>query len=253
MCYDFDLNPLLDRATDDELMPLVEYLLQNFTNSLSNDPAFLRHPHEPHLYANAIATEIRAMGGNSIVNLFRGRGVSYREVVCDVANRLHLDYDNHSGVEDIEALILYHVFQRAWDRMTPQEREEFINAHVDNFRGQAATMSFQALIRLGGFTSYKVAVIVANGIAKSLLGHGLRLTTNATLTKALSVFVGPIGWVISGIWLAIDLAGPAYRTTIPCVIQVATIRLAQSGQDPDADPFHLNNGPRPNNLPRNAS
>ncbi|WP_338420424.1 hypothetical protein, partial [Aeromonas veronii] len=35
---------------------------------------------------------------------------------------------------------------------------------------------------------------------------------------------GPIGWVISGVWAAVDLAGPAYKVTIPCVIHVAMLR-----------------------------
>ena len=30
--------------------------------------------------------------------------------------------------------------------------------------------------------------------------------------------------VLTGLWTAIDIAGPAYRVTIPCVIQIAFLR-----------------------------
>ena len=88
-------------------------------------------------------------------------------------------------------------------------------------------MIMQALIKMGGFTSYKIAVIVANAIAKFIVGRGLPLAANAFLTKALSIFAGPIGWVVSGIWMALDIAGSSYKVTIPCVIHVAMLRLKQ--------------------------
>nr|WP_240147129.1 ubiquinol-cytochrome C chaperone family protein [Helicobacter pylori] len=45
------------------------------------------------------------------------------------------------------------------------------------------------------------------------------------LTRTLSFLTGPVGWIITGVWTAIDIAGPAYRVTIPACIVVATLRL----------------------------
>ena len=47
---------------------------------------------------------------------------------------------------------------------------------------------------------------------------------NAALTRLMSILTGPIGWAITGLWTAIDIAGTAYRVTIPAVIQVAALR-----------------------------
>ncbi|MCI5968290.1 hypothetical protein [Helicobacter sp.] len=69
-----------------------------------------------------------------------------------------------------------------------------------------------------GFATYKLTVIVANAFWKFIFGKGLSFATNATLTKTLSVFLGPIGWT------AFDIASPAYRVTIPAVIQLAYLR-----------------------------
>ncbi|OOQ19452.1 ubiquinol-cytochrome C chaperone, partial [Helicobacter pylori] len=35
---------------------------------------------------------------------------------------------------------------------------------------------------------------------------------------------GPVGWIITGVWTAIDIAGPAYRVTVPACILVTTLR-----------------------------
>ena len=92
------------------------------------------------------------------------------------------------------------------------------------FRKEAAIAAIQMLIRRGGFNSYKIAVIIANRIAKLILGHGLKLSANAALTRWMAIFAGPVGWWFTGLWTAYDLAGPAYRVTIPAVIQIAYMR-----------------------------
>ncbi len=69
-----------------------------------------------------------------------------------------------------------------------------------------------------------MTLIVANYIWKVLFGHGLRLTTNASLTRILSILAGPIGLTITALWTVWDIAGAAYRVTVPAVIQVAFLR-----------------------------
>ena len=82
----------------------------------------------------------------------------------------------------------------------------------------------QAGIRAGGFLSYQITVIVANYIARLLLGRGLTLATNAALTKGLSLFIGPIGWAVTGVWTAFDITGAAMRVTLPACVIVAFLR-----------------------------
>ena len=76
----------------------------------------------------------------------------------------------------------------------------------------------------GGFKSYQLWVIVANALAKTVLGRGLSFTTNALLTKGASILVGPIAWTITGLWTAVDIAEPAYRVTLPACVQIAYMR-----------------------------
>lgn len=43
----------------------------------------------------------------------------------------------------------------------------------------------------------------------------------------MAILTGPIGWVITGLLTAIDIAGAAYRVTIPAVINIAALRQKQ--------------------------
>lgn len=229
--YDNDLNPVLERASDADLLPLVEYMLKKLSNGIDTDERYKSDPKKPTSYADLIADEIRLFGGNTFANLARGGvGVPYREVVCDVADKMKVSYNKASTVERIELLIVQKIFEDSIEKMTEEDRQRLIkDLGIRGIPvGSSATMIMQAIIKMGGFKSYQIAVIVANSIAKFILGRGLSFAANASLTKIMSIFAGPIGWVISSLWTLIDIAGPSYKTTIPCVIHVAMLRQKQN-------------------------
>ncbi len=72
--------------------------------------------------------------------------------------------------------------------------------------------------------SYQVAMIVANAVAKALLGRGLTLAANAGLARAIGVFAGPIGIAITVLLTIPAISGPAFRVTLPAVVQIAAMR-----------------------------
>jgi uncharacterized protein YaaW (UPF0174 family) len=83
---------------------------------------------------------------------------------------------------------------------------------VDGASGVPAALplvAIQAVIRVAGFAAYRLAVIVANAVARALLGRGLSLAANAALTRTIGVFAGPIGWALTALWTAVDVASPA--------------------------------------------
>ena len=82
----------------------------------------------------------------------------------------------------------------------------------------------QAVIRAGAFNSYKYSIIVSHAAAKKILGHGLPFAFSGHLTRSIKVFSGPIGWTVSALWTIFDLAQPAYRVTVPCVLHIAMLR-----------------------------
>lgn len=225
--YDEDLNPILSQVENEDLETIVDYLKTKMSEFLTVSDAYKEHYPNHQKYADLIAKEVRDMGGNSFANLFRGEGPTYKEIVCDVADKLKVSYNKTRSTEDIENAILEKILTDALESMSDEEKKELLTS-LDpgvNFKNAAfTTAAFQAIFRAGGFKSYQLTVIIANQIAKLILGHGLRLGTGAALTKAMSVLTGPIGWAVTCIWTAIDLAGPSYKVTIPCVIHTAMLR-----------------------------
>ena len=116
----------------------------------------------------------------------------------------------------------------ALERMTDAERLELAMSvglkHLDGVSAQALTGVFLAVFRAGGFKSYQLTVIIVNAILKALIGRGLTFAGGTVLTRTAAILTGPLGWAATGLWTAVDIASPAYRVTIPAVIQVAFLR-----------------------------
>jgi uncharacterized protein YaaW (UPF0174 family) len=229
MSYDFNLNPVLEKATNEDLQYLVEIINKAITNSLENDELYKKYNPDHQKYVSVIASEIRAFGGNTLANVFRsGKGPEYKEIVCDVADKLKVPYNKSFSIEKVEDAILETVLTQALEKMSESEKQDLLKEIGEgknySITGPALTTAFITIFRMGGFKSYQLTVIIANAIIKTVLGHGLRLGANAGLTKIMAILTGPIGWIVTGIWTAIDIAGPATRVTIPTVLYVAMLR-----------------------------
>ena len=229
MSYDFSLNPVLEKANNDDLQYLVEIITNAMTNALDSDELYKKYQPDHKKYVGVIASEIRAFGGNTFANMLRGgKGPEYKEIVCDVADKLKSPYNKNASIEKVEDAILETVLTQALEKMSESEKQDLLKEIGEgknySITGPALTTAFITIFRMGGFKSYQLTVIITNAIVKAVLGHGLRLGANAGLTKLMSILTGPIGWFITGIWTAIDIAGPATRVTIPAVVYVAMLR-----------------------------
>ncbi|RRQ95773.1 hypothetical protein CUR49_00085, partial [Enterococcus faecalis] len=148
-----------------------------------------------------------------------GKGVVYKEVLCDVCDKLKVNYNKDSKVDLIEQNMIMKIMSDAIQKMSQEEvRQMAEEAGVPNFASlskDAAMAAFIAVFRAGGFKSYQMLVIVVNATLKALIGRGLSFAATGTMTRTASVLAGPVGWVITGLWTAFDIASPAYRVTIP--------------------------------------
>ena len=82
-----------------------------------------------------------------------------------------------------------------------------------------------ALRRGGGKVLAPIIYYIGSNITRILIGRGVYLATAGVLGRAAASLTGPIGWALTAGWLAFDIASPAYRVTVPAVIQVACLRL----------------------------
>lgn len=222
-----DLSEVIQRSLaydNKDVIPLIDYLgipkekLKLRKDTTLNDSI-------------EISKYLRRMGSNDFATLFRsGEGVSYDEVVYDVACNLGVPgVSKESSAEKIEEKIIAKLFADALDKMTKVEKRNLFSSigisGIDIPYSASGVLLTQIMLnKFGGFAIYKGSVILANIVSRALLGSGLQLATNAALTRSLGLIIGPIGWIASGAWLAVEIAGPAFRKTVPAVIHVAMLR-----------------------------
>ncbi|MBX8554305.1 hypothetical protein K5D43_07405 [Pseudomonas cichorii] len=228
-----DIETLLSLSDVDDVSALVNYLTDNGGGrlSLSRDVCKrLIRSRDAGRYSRVdyqvLAQEIRSFGGNSFLNLFRKEGASYEEIVKDAAKHLKVDYTDYP-VYLIEQAILGRILTRAFDDMSEVERKFILlELGVNNCSAARPAVAIATICaaKAGGFATFQMAAIVANAVAKALIGKGLTFVTTGQVIRTLSVAIGPIGWAITALWTAADLASPAYRVTVPCVVQLAYMR-----------------------------
>ena len=222
--YDADLV-FLNQVSDQDLDPLVNYLIRDedgnlrFTEELTDNDLYKnfapRHSH----YWREIAAELQCFGGNTFMTLFRGgQGVLYREILTDVCDKMDVPYSSDMTTQGIEQCLLTKLISATIEEMSQDNLRAFVHElelNTTDMSPQAVIAALQTGINLSGFMFYKVSVIVANAVAKVILGSGLSFATNAALTRVIGIVAGPIGWILTGIWTALDIAGPAYRYPCP--------------------------------------
>jgi uncharacterized protein YaaW (UPF0174 family) len=224
----------LAKCSNDDLAPIADFILKaSSTEMLSKSEAYQRAPEDARSYLDEIEQEIRRFGGNTLVNVVRGDGASYGEIARDVAKRLKAQPPGGASIEEVEWAILERLLGESLDKMDDNQRAAVLEAISDrSATGKdlsagkgASVLGLQAAIRGSGFTAYKAAVQIANGVAKQITGKGLSFAANTTLARSIGAFAGPIGIALSGIWTIYDISGPAYRVTVPVVVHVAMLRL----------------------------
>lgn len=222
-CSDEDLNDLVYCLTHDKDGSV------RFTEELTTTNKYKNfYPHHS-VYWREIAAEIQCFGANTFATLLRGgKGVPYKEVLCDVCDKMKVNYNEKSSVERIENALLSKVLEDALENMSSDEVKKLAAEigiqNTQNITKQVLLGSFQTIFRMGGFKSYQLTLIVVNAILKALIGRGLSFAGNAALTRTVAILSGPVGWALTGAWTALDIASAAYRVTIPAVIQVAALR-----------------------------
>lgn len=243
---------LIAEADDDDLCVLADYVTDAGEGriSLSNDVCKLLVQCRDNVSfgtsaRRTLADEILKFGGNTLTNFYRDMRksmghesllgkilpdatptISYDEIVRDVASHMKVSSGKHDSVEDIENSIMRHLMGESLKKMDAETAREVTKDLGGDFSVAAPATAAASLAvgGAGGFATYRLAMIVANSVARTLTGRGLAFAANATVTRTLGMVLGPIGWAVTGLWTLADLSSPAYRVTVPCAVQLAYMR-----------------------------
>ncbi len=208
------LADLLSRATSSDLEVLADLITDNGKGRVALDSKvkalILTHRQQGTLQeiASVLEAEIRAFAGNSVLNLFRSNAVSYDVLAADVARKLGgkpQDGDDIFAVEEI-------IIREAIAKSAP-EQAGFLQQG-----GAALSALLGHIVQNWAAASGTIVGTVAAGGAAGVAGViGGRVATLA---------LPPLAIVAAGATL-FQAAGPAFRITVPAVLQVAKIRRSQ--------------------------
>lgn len=233
--HDPDLADVLMSASADDVGLLIDVITDNGTGRISLSSSVCRQmtaakETEVDEHARAVvAEELTRFGGNSLMNVLRGGGgVPYKELLSDVASHVRAPNSTGSSCAAMEIAIIRKVLEQSIGRMSEEDKTTFFESMGATYRpgmGPGALATLIATLGASGVASYNLAAMVASATMSSLVGRGVVLAAGSTtLGKGLAVLAGPLGWAITGIWTAFDMASPAYRVTVPCVIQIGHMR-----------------------------
>ncbi|EYD87655.1 hypothetical protein AC26_0387 [Escherichia coli 1-176-05_S3_C2] len=212
-----DIDLLIDYITPDGKFNFsqsdrVKKALRDGKNSEAVDEETLR----------LLIRELQHFGGNTVMNLFRRNGVSYSEIVDDVASHLKIKVAKNAPVKEKESLIIDAVFASSWNKMSDDDRRQLLRD-----MGINTSISLNKLSRME-LPLLQRAAMVASGLAQIATGKALPLIAGLGIGRVLGVLTGPVGLALTGLYTAYDISNPAFRITLPCVVQIAWIRLKNS-------------------------
>ena len=224
---------LLNQLNNEELKPLVDDIKKaSVTENLTISDAYKKHYPNHKKYIKEIYREIRLFGGNTFANLFRGDGPPYLEVLEDVAKKIGVKNTKNVPFFELEHLMLEELLRKALKEAKGSEKvelEAMLKKSGLSDKDLSAFLSGGTLVALIGASAYnllltRAATVIASAVAKQLLGYGLSMGAAFSVQRMGAMWLGPIGIAVAGIWTAIDIGGPAFRVTIPCVLHIAMLR-----------------------------
>lgn len=235
MMIDSNLT-FLQYCTNEDLRSLCDILTHNHKGEVRLSEQLTYSDCYKHCYPDnmqemwsEIAEELQKFGGNTFANMLRGgTGASYESILHDVCKKMKVNLPSPVCVEEAEQLLLMKYCEKAigmMDLNLLRELSAEIGVEPKNYNQQMLAATILIALRYGGGKLLGLVVYyIGANIGRILAGRGLYFAAGGVLGRAFGIFTGPLGWAITAGWLALDIASPAYRVTIPAVLMVACLR-----------------------------
>ncbi len=196
-------------------------------------PIYQRHRLDADAGVDELIRKICLDGGSTIMSALRKwNGVPYAAVVRDVAGKMNVKTEPDEPVFSIELKLLEEMIRRYLQNASPGEREQ-----VQRYLEQAGK---EHRIRVGEIARGSLAVGTMAMMVKRIGQHAaaeivrqvvLRNAAQKVASEAARRATQIAGWGVPFLnvvfvgWTVADIAGPAFRKTVPTVLEVALLRL----------------------------
>ena len=171
--------------------------------------------------------QLQLYGGNSVLNLFRDKGVKYREILIKVAKAQKVNFNSSQPTNLIELFLLQKILRTAIEKMNPEDV-----LHYTNNISQKVLLNNMGILNAGNPLFLKLTVIAVQQLAER---QGLKIAGGFIAkfvgSKWYTTLTGPVGWSISIAWSLFDMLGPAYRVMFPATVTIAYMRIKADQSD----------------------
>lgn len=176
-----------------------------------------------------IIDELQRYGGNSFLNICRGHGVSYKEILIKVCKQYNVNFNKDASTELLERFLLQKILLISAEKMTDEDVRHLGDI---NTRSKDLLLKNITLFHLGDPLIIKMITTAVIQIAQK---NGLKMLGGVVAKfaggRAFALLTGPVGWGLASIWTLFDIAGPAYRVMIPATITIAYLRIISNKTD----------------------
>lgn len=225
---DEDLVELLTQCNNNDLEPLLSYIVNsNEGSSVLSILLYYLDNYEDHI--EDISKNIQQYEGCYKQYLGINRLAPYKEVVCFVADKLEVNYDNNQKIDVIEFQILAKILEYSWEDMDDSIREKLLSGVlnekiIDPDPSLFPRKEMLSIIEQGGERAYKISLIVANALAKSELNNGLTINREPNFERWVQLFENPIVKGFEKISIASAKKGTIFFETLTYVVHIAMLR-----------------------------
>jgi uncharacterized protein YaaW (UPF0174 family) len=248
------LFELLRRADHTDLAALVAFITDGGAGRLTL-PAVVREvllkAKDEQVFLDGelrlLVRELQLFGGNSLRNVARGGGVSYRQIAADVLSHISGEVAaEDEPTQQIELRVLAAIVSRLWSEADASGKRS-IAEKLDIPAKEITPDLDQVLeaVRQGGIAAIDAALL-ADGFEKLSLRRVVDSVSKQVASAARKPPVGLLAAVAARAlpitaaaatagWGAQQLAGEAYRITLPCVVRIASIRQKEFMRAKPAD------------------
>lgn len=189
--------------------------------SLLSEPRFKNVGEQYNKVWDLIGAELQSYGGNTLVNVFRGKGVTYREILMDVCSGLWLHVDAAKSTVQLEEDLLSSLHQILWiadiqkNGKTPAQPVEAPKAFSEEVE-QRVRDDLSIALRLGKWMPSYISALRHMLILDELKRRSLLIPIAGGAGKLLSNFFSAS--------LIPDVTGSALAVKTPAIFFIAYLR-----------------------------
>lgn len=224
----------LQNCSNDQLKTLADFLVfdkdgkKRLTETLSNSKSYINnYPNNMKVLVPDIIREYRYFGSNSILTIFKEPN-SYKTILGDVCKKLKVPYHLAMPVALIEQQMLQTLVYLTVDKLTDEDVSELLERKIT----KAELLKGGDLLLAGSPLFLRIVTVITIQIAARMgLQGASALLAQFVGGRVFAILAGPVGFALAGLWAAFDIAGPAYRVTIPSTVYIAYYRIIAGKSD----------------------